>query len=159
MTDLPIDPTTGEIKLRAGTIGLMNYDVDKTSEETGLTCPEPTMAKQEFLEETDINTIVKRFGITGQLPQNLQMPITDDFVDITDYHTALNTIKESQREFLTLPAHIRAEFQNDPGNLIRFLEDPANHQKAIALGIVKAPPAAPPEPPGAPGGPDTKPSA
>ena len=43
-----------------------NYDVDKVSDETGLSCPEVTLAQQNFKDETDINYIVRQFGITGE---------------------------------------------------------------------------------------------
>ena len=45
-----------------------NYDVDEVSAETGLACFDESLTQQQFKEESDINEIVRRFGLTGQTP-------------------------------------------------------------------------------------------
>lgn len=126
------DKSTGEILLRTS----RNYDRNAASDETGLRCPEPTRTKQEFKEETDINTIVERFGITGHLPTNVRIPLEPDFVEATTYHEALNTILAADEAFMKMPAQIRAEFNNDPGAFITFAEDENNRERAEKLGLV-----------------------
>ena len=44
-----------------------NYDTDEVSVDSGLVCPEPTLAQQQFKDEADINLILERFGRTGEL--------------------------------------------------------------------------------------------
>jgi len=55
-----------------------NYDRRENSENNALyidsTKEEENLTKQEFAEEVDINTILRRFNITGQLPENVRMP-------------------------------------------------------------------------------------
>lgn len=118
-----------------------NYDMNKASEESGLYCPEPTKAQQQFAEEVDINTIVERFGLTGELPQNLRVPIQAEFVETMDYQTSLNKLIEADEAFMAMPAKIRAEFQNDSGKFVDFVSDPANVEKCREWGLAMPKPA------------------
>lgn len=113
-----------------------NYDTDAASNESGLACEEPSLAQQHFKEECDINHILKQFNITGQLPQNPLSPRYGDFTGISDYHTALNRVIAIDDEFMQLPANIRARFENDPEQLIAFLDDENNRKEAEDLGLV-----------------------
>ena len=75
-----------------------NYDPDVVSNETGLACdPDEGVTQQSFKEECDINVIVERFGLTGQLPENLRMPVSGDFTGITDFQTAMQVVRERKR--------------------------------------------------------------
>jgi phage internal scaffolding protein len=47
-----------------------------------------------------------------------------------------NTLIAAQNAFKTLPASIRKEFNNDPSQVIDFLNNPANKDKAIELGLI-----------------------
>lgn len=102
--------------------------------------PAEGRTQQEFAEEADINTIVRRFGLTGELPENVRIPQSGDFTGITDYHSALNLIREADEGFMELPAELRARFEHDPGRLMAFLEDANNKEEAIKLGLVNKPP-------------------
>lgn len=141
---MTIDNETGEIHtpfLRSA----YNYDMNKASNETGLDCPEPTKTQQQFAAEVDINTIVERFGLTGQLPQNVRAPLQGDFTTVYDYQSAMNLIIEAGDAFMQMPAEVRREFDNDPGKFLDFVSDPANRDRAAKLGILRAK-EAPPEP-------------
>ena len=48
-----------------------NYDRDAASNETALECLDESKAIQSAEEESNINTIVRRFGISGELPEDL----------------------------------------------------------------------------------------
>lgn len=113
-----------------------NYDRDAASEAAGLECLDPSLAQHHLSEEADINTIVKRFHLTGQLPSNLRMPEYQDFDQVYDFHSAMNAIKEAEATFMALPAEHRARFGNDPQRLIAFLDDPANHEEAGEMGFL-----------------------
>lgn len=112
-----------------------NYDMDRASRETALACTDETKAQQNFKEECDINTIVERFGVTGQLPNNLRMPITDEFVETMDYQSALNKLIEADKAFMELPADVRKQFQNDAGAFVDFVSDPANVEQCREWGL------------------------
>lgn len=113
-----------------------NYDMDKASEEHGTANNEPSMAKQSFAEEVDINTIVKRFGLTGELPTNIRMPTYGDFTEALDYHQALNAIARANEAFDAMPAEVRARFHNNPGEFVDFCEKAENREEAIKLGLI-----------------------
>ena len=114
-----------------------NYDKDAASNESGLHCEDASLAQQHFKEECDINTILQKFNITGLLPEQTLSPRYGDFTGIGDYHTAMNRVLAVQDEFEALPAQIRARFENDPAQLIEFLENSDNRPEAEVLGLVE----------------------
>jgi len=122
-----------------------NYDTNAASDHSGLSCPEPTMAQQQFKDECDINHILKTFGITGEIPQTDIKPIYGDFTGSLDYHNAQNQLIASQQAFMGLDANIRAYFNNSIEYLMDFMENPQNRDKAIELGLINAPPSPPKE--------------
>jgi len=114
-----------------------NYDTNAASDESGLRCEDATRTQQHFKDETDINNILRQFNITGQLPTKPMSPRYGDFTGIGDYHAALNQVIAAEGEFMTLPAQLRARFDNDPQELIEFLNNPENKDEAVKLGLVK----------------------
>lgn len=113
-----------------------NYDTMEASDECGLSCPEPTLAQQSAKEECDINTIVRRFGLTGELPSGVRAPQYGDFTEATDYHTAMNAVISANNAFMQLPADVRARFNNDAGAFVDFCSDDKNRAEAKALGLI-----------------------
>ena len=141
-----IDNETGEIVLPMIRTRY-NYDRDAVSRETGLATPEKTRTQQQFAKEVDINTIVERFGLTGQLPQNLKVPVSGDYTDtVNDYQTALNMVIAAEASFMELPAKVRARFNNDPQKLMEFVANKDNLEEARKLGIATPAPVPEPEP-------------
>lgn len=137
------DPSTGEVVfLRTP----YNYDRNAASDASGLLCADPTRTQQHFRDEVDINTIVERFGLTGELPSDVRVPVNGDFTEaVTDYQTALNLVIQADDAFMQLPAAVRERFANDPGRLVEFVSDDANREEARKLGLL-VPEKAPPEP-------------
>lgn len=114
-----------------------NYDRELASDESGCRCDDPSLAKQQFREETDINTIVERFGLTGELPENVRLPSYGDFSDVGDYHSALLAVRAAAEDFMALPAHVRSRFGNDPAAFVDFCSDEANTEEARRMGLLK----------------------
>lgn len=114
-----------------------NYDMDKASLDNGLTCNDKTLAQQHFKEECDINTIVERFGLTGEVPTLQQLPAYQDYEGIFDFQTAMNQVRLANEEFMTLPAKIRARFNNEPQRFLEFCADDDNRDEARKLGLLK----------------------
>jgi len=113
-----------------------NYDMDKVSEETGLLCLDESKTKQAFAEECDINTIVRRFNLTGQLPDNVRAPMYGDFEQVFDFHSAMNAVAAAGEAFDMMPADVRARFANDPAAFVDFCSNPDNRAEAIKLGLI-----------------------
>lgn len=114
-----------------------NYDRDSVSTETGLKCEDESLTKQSFAEECDINTIVRRFGVDGILPQNVRMPTYDDFTMVTDFKSAMDAVAKARESFDAMPAAVRAKFQNDPAAFVDFCSDDKNLDEAVKLGLVR----------------------
>lgn len=131
-----------------------NYDVDRVSRETGQVNDMPSLAQQQFRDEVDINTIVERFGLTGEMPEDFRAPQYGDFTDVVDFQTAQNAVIAAQEAFMSMPAGLRARFQNSPQALMEFLSDDRNREEAVSLGIVAAPAAAAPPAPASSGAPE-----
>lgn len=115
-----------------------NYDREEASVSSGLECLDPSLAQQSERDECDINTIVKRFNLTGQLPSNVRIPEYRDFEAVTDYHSALNLVIEADQAFAAMPAHVRARFDNDAAKFLEFASDSRNAEEAVKLGIANA---------------------
>lgn len=141
------NPDTGEMLASPFIRSAYNYSMDKASEDSGIEFKEPSLTKQAFAEEADINTIVRRFGLTGELPDGLQVPESGDFVNALNYHESMNVIRKAEESFMELPAEVRARFRNDPGEFMDFVHKKENLEEARKLGIAMPAPAAPVEPP------------
>lgn len=113
-----------------------NYDTMEVSNESALTCKDPSLAQQSAKEESDINTIVRRFGLTGELPNGVRAPQYGDFTDAVDYHSALNAVRAADAAFLQLPADLRARFNNDAGAFVDFCSNAENREEAKKLGLI-----------------------
>lgn len=115
----------------------ITYDRDKNSAGSAFVFSKPSLTKQSFRDECDINTILKRFNVTGQLPVGSVQPQYGDFSGVTDYQSALNAVMAAQDSFLALPAKLRARFDNDPALFVEFASDEANKDEMKALGLLR----------------------
>lgn len=115
-----------------------NYDAQAASDASGIACVEDsTVTQQHFKDQCDINRMVKTYAQTGLITQTTRMPLPEDFVGVTDYHTALNALKAADEAFMALPAHVRERFDNDAGTFVDFCLDPANIDDVVALGLAR----------------------
>lgn len=118
----------------------------------GLECLDESLTQQHQAEEADINTIVRRFGVTGHLPESARPVFFGDFDDVFDFQSAQNAVIAADRAFMALPADLRARFANDPQKFVEFCSDEANVEELRKLGLAKAAAVVDNEPV-APGGP------
>lgn len=115
-----------------------NYDQEQASVESGLHCRDKSRALQSQAQDADINVIVKRFGVTGQLPQGLRLPTYGDFSEVVDYRTALDAVRAAEASFMEVPAEIRRRFGDDPQAFVEFCSDEKNYDELVKLGLAKA---------------------
>lgn len=104
-----------------------------------LICPEETKAQQQYLEESKIKNMFKKYGMTGMMSLNKIDPMFDDVSEISSYQEAQIKIAKANSQFEMLPAKIRAEFNNDPAQMLDFLQKSENKEKAIELGLISKP--------------------
>jgi phage internal scaffolding protein len=92
-----------------------------------------SLTQQAHKDACDINIIMKRPDIDDLLLA--PMPTYADVSDSLDYHKVMNILTESVATFAKLPQEIRERFDGDHMKLIEFLNDPANEDEAIVLGL------------------------
>lgn len=102
----------------------------------------PSLTRQEFLEESDINNIIDQYETNGILPDTKPEGLYGDFTDsrLTNYQEAQNIVVGARELFERLPAKIRERFHNDAASLIEFVQDPENREEGVRLGIINPPP-------------------
>ena len=104
---------------------------------------EPSLTKQSFRDESNINRIVSKYRKTGLLDHvNRHQGFYGDVTGV-DYQTALHTVMQAEESFGTLPADLRKRFDNDPGAFLAFMADPAKREEQYALGLRERPPEEP----------------
>jgi len=107
----------------------------------------PSMTKQEFKRECDINNIVKHFsthGMVNHINAKAAQGAYQDLPDSMDFQESLHTIKAAETAFMTLPAKVRDRFGQDPAQFLAFMADPENIDEIRKLGLAQAPEVAPP---------------
>lgn len=109
--------------------------------------PEPTMAKQSFREECDINHIMAKFQKTGVIDsQSLRDSAFGEFPEI-DFRQSMEIVRQGRESFDLLPSSIRQRFANDPAEFLDFLQDEKNGPEAIRMGLIADPDAEPADEP------------
>lgn len=96
---------------------------------------EPTLTDQSQANDTDINVIVKRYGIHGQLPGAATPPMFGDFTQLpTDLRAMIEMARSLEERRADLPQQLR--------------EMPIEHILALQpdeLTAILTPPALPPD--------------
>ena len=105
-----------------------------------LECKDETLAQQHQKEESDINVIVRRFGVSGQLPQGVRAPTYGDFSEVMDYKSAQLAIIAADKAFMAMPADVRARFGNDPQLFVEFCSDKSNLDEMRKMGLANPAP-------------------
>lgn len=122
-------------KVKESVRAYRSYDPDVVSDETGLECKDPSLAVQSQRDEADINTIVRNFGITGKLPENVRVPSYGDFDVVDDYRSAIEAVRAAEGSFMQMPADVRSRFENDPQQFLDFCMNPDNLEEMRKLGL------------------------
>lgn len=106
-------------------------------EKVKLYCSPASNVQQHFKDDCDINLLVERFTKTGSFG-NERDPSFYSFGDYSgaDFREALDIVLSAEEQFQTLPAKVRARFQNNPASLLDFLSDSGNREEAEILGLI-----------------------
>lgn len=102
----------------------------------GISFTEPSLTKQQFKDESDINLILKKFEKTGLIGYLNENPVSyADVSELGSYQDALSIVMAAQELFNNLPSAVRDRFANDPSKFVEFAENPANGQAMIDMGL------------------------
>nr|QJB19634.1 MAG: internal scaffolding protein [Microvirus sp.] len=100
----------------------------------------PSLTKQSFKDECDINRIVARIRKAGFSPMTLQAMQSACYGDVSavpDFQAAQDLILRVESVFSAIPSEIRERFDNSPAKFAAFVEDPKNEAEAIKMGLLK----------------------
>lgn len=112
------------------------FDAYTRPQHPGLDCSiYPDKCKQEFAEEADINRIMSRYTETGMVPEAITGTY-GDFSESVDFHQAQNILARADAQFSSLPADVRARFENDPAKFLDFVHDEKNLEELQELGLL-----------------------
>lgn len=106
-----------------------------------LKCEDASLTRQEFVQEADLNNIMKRYAAGFPIPSGNRLPMFDDFSNIPDFQKSFEIVSRADELFAALPSDVRERFRNDPRELLAFLQDENNRDEAVKLGLVKKSPA------------------
>lgn len=113
-----------------------NYDMSAASVLSAIDVFEASRTIQSDAEDADINVLVRRFGVTGQMPQNVRVPTFEDFGDeVFDFQSAMNAVRRAEESFNAMPADVRTRFNNDPQKFVEFCSDEKNLDEMRKLGL------------------------
>lgn len=92
--------------------------------------------EQAHKDACDITKIIKAHDRQGVFLHVNKMEAR--FGDLTgdDFKTMSDKVIKAKEMFGELPSSIRNEFRNSPEELLRFMEDENNRDKAIELGLI-----------------------
>ncbi len=99
---------------------------------------EPSLTKQSFAEESEINNILAKYTKTGVLEHVSQYgPKYEDASSFDEFHQAMNIVTNAQQMFADLPAQLRSRFENDPAQFLDFIGDPeGNADEMREMGLI-----------------------
>lgn len=95
-----------------------------------------SLTKQSDALHSDVNSIVAR-----HVAHRVPLPSGEhysygDFSDFDSFHDAANRVKAAEDSFAKLPANVRKHCNNDPGEYLRLVYDPARRVELEELGMV-----------------------
>lgn len=95
---------------------------------------DPGLTVQSHKESCDIGYIVDSHLRLGGVPPMPESAF-NDFSEMPDYQTALNTVMAIDELFSNLPIKIKSHFDNNPAALMAAVEDPSQRDTLIELGV------------------------
>ena len=98
----------------------------------------PSLTRQEFADECDINGIMAKYEKTGMLPVNGAQPSYVDFTAVpSDLQEAMRVMMDAETAFMSLPANVRKEFDNDALRFVEFAQDGDNLEQLREWGLAE----------------------
>lgn len=107
----------------------------------------PSMTRQEFTDECDINALMARYEKHGvwPYPETGREAVYYDFVGMPNLQEAMAQMMDAESAFMSLPAIVRKEFDNDALRFVEYAQDGSNLEQLRKWGLAK--PEEAPEPP------------
>lgn len=99
---------------------------------------ERSRTKQSFKEESDLNSVMRKYRSTGALVHNVNAALGryGDFSSADDYLSAMSRVREAEELFAALPSAIRDHVNNDPGEFLQMVFDLDRRDELVELGLL-----------------------
>lgn len=124
------------------------YGMFRPNRRSATDIPGVSVTRQEFQDECDVNILMARYDKTGLFP-TMAAPAAPRYFDAsevpTDFRDVMDHMLAADAAFMTLPAKVRREFDNDPASFVEFAQNPDNLSKMREWGL--AAPERVPDPP------------
>lgn len=119
----------------------------------------PSMTSQEFKNDTNIYSILRKYGINADMSTaadwktlydvvpgaNPDTFVYTDYDKDLDYQYYQDRILKVKNDFLALPSSVRQLFGHDVAAFHKFVSDPSNYDTCVNLGILPNKPVVLPE--------------
>lgn len=115
---------------------------DTYEEKQGIIFKEPTMTIQSEKDNCDINVIMNRYATNGTpLPYRSDglQPVYADVSELGDYMENFQRCKQAEEMFNALPSALRKELDNNPANLLPFIQNEKNKERCYEYGLLNRP--------------------
>lgn len=97
---------------------------------------EPSLTRQEFTDECDINTIMSRYEATGVISHvNHREPVYLDTSEYPGLQASMDLFRQAEAAFAALPAQTRRQFDNDPQKFVDFAVNKENLPQMREWGL------------------------
>ena len=97
----------------------------------------PSLTKQSFKDECDINNIMKRFEKTGAIEHLAKFGPQYADVSPMDFKEAMDIVALGNTMWEELPISVKQRC-GSPEGFLEFVNDPANAEELIELGLATA---------------------
>ena len=119
------------------------YDDDMRKPKEGIVFVKPSRTVQSEADICDLNRIMDRYSLPEAFAFARSVPETrealyGDFSTLEDYQTSIAVVRKAEEDFANLPSNIRAYFDNNPVNMLQFIQEPdKNYEEGVRLGLFK----------------------
>jgi phage internal scaffolding protein len=105
-----------------------------------VTFTKPSLTKQAFKKECDINALMARWQRTGVLEHVKEFQgVYGDYTGVMSYQESLDRVLAADAAFMSLPSSVREKFGNDPHQFIEFMQDPNKAEERREMGLENPP--------------------
>lgn len=95
-----------------------------------------TPVQQHQANDVNINSLMAKYRVSQTMRQRKEAPVFADFSNVSDYFDAQLQMQHAEELFMSLPAKVRFQHNNNPGNFLAWAENPDNLPELIKMGVV-----------------------
>lgn len=92
--------------------------------------------EQVHAKQCDVNYIIAKYDKEGIINHLAKFEYKYGDMTANDFAQMTAAVLQAKQTFEAMPSKIRNEFDNSPEKFLAFMDDPANRDKAIELGLI-----------------------